>query len=51
MRAFISFILLVLGATPALAAEPVRIGHEHQLLLDDHLIEHSEHLTRRVQQA
>ena len=51
MRAFIPFIFLILGATRALAAEPVRIGHEHQLLLDDHLIEHSEHLTRRVQQG
>lgn len=38
--------------TPAVhAAEPVRIGHAHQLFLDDVLIEHTEHLTRRVQPA
>src|SRR5688572_21626781 len=32
-------------------AEPVTIGTHRQLFLDDHLIEHREHLERRVQQA
>lgn len=36
---------------PVLPADPVGIGHRHQLFLDDHIIEHAEHLTRRVQQA
>ncbi len=33
------------------AKEPIRIDKTHQLFFDDHLIEHTEHLTRRVQQA
>lgn len=33
------------------AAEPIRIGKHHQLFLDDHLIEKTEHLVRRVQTA
>jgi hypothetical protein len=44
-------IAALLIATSALAVEPVRIGKTHQLFLDDDLIEHTEHLTRRVQQA
>ncbi len=32
-------------------AEPIRIGRQRQLFLDDHLIERTEHLTRRVQVA
>ena len=35
----------------ATAAEPIQIGKERQLFLDDHLIEHTEHLVRRVQPA
>ena len=33
------------------AAEPVPIGNTHQLFLDGHLIEHTEHFTLRVQEA
>lgn len=33
------------------AQEPIRIGHQRQLFLDDFIIEYTEHLTRRVQQA
>jgi len=47
MRLLISLVLPLAVA----AAEPILIGKEHQLFLDDHLIEHTEHLTRRVQQA
>ncbi len=45
-------VLLVLAlAASATAAEPIQIGKERQLFLDDHLIEHTEHLVRRVQPA
>lgn len=32
-------------------AGPIRIGQQHQLFLDDHIIEHTTNLARRVQQA
>ena len=44
-------LFVLLTAAFATAAEPIRIGKEHQLFLDDHLIEHTEHLTRREHQA
>lgn len=43
--------LLTAAAISSVAAEPVRIGKERQLFLDDHLIERTEHLVRRVQPA
>ncbi len=46
-----TIILALLSTAFVAAAEPIRIGNTHQLFLDDHLIEHKEHLTRRVQQA
>ena len=52
MKSFALLLLTSLAAPLAAAAqEPIRIGKSHQLFLDDHLIEHTEHLTRRVQQA
>jgi hypothetical protein len=50
-RLLVSLLSLLSLLHRAAAGEPVRIGHEHQLFLDDYLIEHTEHLTRRVQQA
>ena len=44
-------IFALLSSSFTATAEPIRIGKQHQLFLDDHLIEHTEHLTRRVQQA
>ncbi|MBM3889585.1 MAG: hypothetical protein FJ388_10735, partial [Verrucomicrobia bacterium] len=38
----------LIGAEPP---GPIRIGRQRQLFLDDYLIEHTAHLTRRVQQA
>jgi len=45
-----SVLILALAAS-ATATEPIRIGKERQLFLDDQLIEHTEHLVRRVQPA
>jgi hypothetical protein len=50
-RLLVSLVSLLPLLHRAAADESVRIGHEHQLFLDDYLIEHTEHLTRRVQQA
>jgi hypothetical protein len=50
-RLLVSLLSLLSLLHRAAAGEPVRIGHEHQLFLDDYLIEHTEHLPRRVQQA
>ncbi len=50
MRNVVHLLVLLLSAcVPALGSEPVRIGRHHQLFLDDHLIERTEHLMRRVQ--
>jgi hypothetical protein len=49
MRKTLAACLAALIVAPAAAAEP--IGRRHQLFLDDHLIEHREHLARRVQPA
>lgn len=59
MLALSSVALLLIGAgltagasapaaTPAVAAEPLSIGPEHQLFLDDYLIEKADKITRRV---
>lgn len=44
-------LVLSLVSLSSFAAEPNHIGKTHQLFLDDHIIEHTEHLTRRVQRA
>jgi hypothetical protein len=43
--------LVLFSAAFVSAAEPIHIGQTHQLFLDDHIIQHTEHLTRRVQPA
>jgi len=43
--------MVLLSGLGVSRAEPVSIGRQHQLFLDDHIIEFREHLTRRVQQA
>ena len=52
MKLRFAILLTSLAALHNTAAqEPIRIGKAHRLFLDDHLIEHTLHLTRRVQQA
>jgi len=45
------FVYLLLLSTLSAAAEPIPIGKQRQLFLDDHLVESAVHLTRRVQPA
>lgn len=56
MKLTLTFLIaLLLTSLPTLrtakADEPICIGQRRQLFLDDFIIEHTEHLTRRVQQA
>ncbi len=53
LRTYFFTVFLLLSASTRVIStdEPVHIGKNHQLFLDDYLIEHTEHLTRRVQQA
>lgn len=57
MRHLTLFLILLtlsgraIGAGDPALPGPIHIGKHRQLFLDDHLIEHTEHLTRRVQQA
>lgn len=46
-----SLIFGTILSSTALAESPLQVGKTHQLFLDDWVIEHTVHLTRRVQSA
>jgi len=42
--------MLLLTVAPAVATDPIQVGTQHELFIDDHLIEHREGLTRVLHQ-
>src|SRR5687767_11831854 len=51
MMRWLSLIVMVLGASAALWAEPITVDSRHQLFLDDHLISSMKGVKRTVEQA